>query len=192
MQMDALSLLTADHNRVRGLFSQFDEAKEAEDVDVMAALQVSIFTEVTVHMTIEEEIVYPWSHDLSDEIGDTVEEGVQEHHVVKVLMGEIDELPPGDDAWVAKMTVLIENVQHHAEEEEQELFPKIRSHSDAAARGSLGDELDARKATMGAPVLADKIDLTDDRLHQLATAQAIPGRSKMEHDELAATVNPPA
>ena len=61
-----------------------------------------------------------------DEIGDVVDEGLQEHHVVRVLMREISRLRPGDDSWVAKMTVLIENVTHHADEEERELFSSSR------------------------------------------------------------------
>jgi hemerythrin superfamily protein len=188
--MDALALLIADHNRVRGLFARFRSAKDNDDTEPMATLVSAIFTELEVHTTIEEEVFYPHVHDLSDEIGDTVDEGIQEHHVVKVLMGEISALEAGSDDWIAKMTVLIENVDHHAEEEEQELFPKIRSHSSASDREQLGDRLDARKGELGAPVLADKIDLSDDRLHELATAQEIPGRSSMDHDELAATVSP--
>ena len=156
----------------------------------MAGCASRIFTELDVHTTIEEELFYPWSRDLSDEISETVDEGIQEHHVVKVLMRELAGLDPTDDAWVAKMTVLIENVEHHAEEEEKELFPKVRSHSSADDREQLGGRLDDRKGQLGAPTLAEKIDLTDEALRTLATAQSIPGRSKMDHDELAATVNP--
>jgi hemerythrin superfamily protein len=188
--MDALTLLTADHNRVRGLFERFRKAEDAKNTARMSSLAEIIFTELQVHTTIEEEIFYPESHDLSDEIGDTVDEGVQEHHVVKVLMSEIERLSAGEDDWVAKMTVLMENVEHHAEEEENELFPKVRSHTSADDRKQMGERLDARKGQLGAPVLADKIDLTDDRLRELAAEQAIPGRSKMDHDELAATVSP--
>ncbi len=188
--MDALTLLIADHNRVRGLFERFRKAEDAKNTARMSSLAEIIFTELQVHTTIEEEIFYPESHGPSDEIGDTVDEGVQEHHVVKVLMSEIERLSAGEDDWIAKMTVLMENVEHHAEEEENELFPKVRSHTSADDRKQMGERLDARKGQLGAPVLADKIDLTDDRLRELATEQAIPGRSKMDHDELAATVSP--
>jgi hemerythrin superfamily protein len=188
--MDALTLLIADHNRVRGLFNRFRKAKDATDTATMAELAATIFTELDVHTTIEEEIFYPEIHDLSDEIGDTVDEGIQEHHVVKVLMPEIAGLEAGADEWVAKMTVLIENVEHHAEEEEKDLFPKVRTNTTADGREKLGARLDARKGELGAPTLGDKIDLTDEQLHELATAQDIPGRSKMDHDELAATVSP--
>jgi hemerythrin superfamily protein len=189
--MDALTLLTADHNRVRGLFEQFEKAKDSDDTATTAELARTIFTELTVHTSIEEEIFYPWTHDLSEEIGETVDEGVQEHHVVKVLMAEIEALEPGSDDWNAKMTVLIENVEHHAGEEETELFPEVRSKTTAEDRENLGQALDTRKGELGAPRLDATIDLTLAQLRELATAQAIPGRSSMSHDELAATVSPP-
>jgi len=188
--MDALNLLISDHNRVRGLFARFAKAKDADDATTMGSLAMEIVAELEVHATIEEEIFYPWAHDLSDEIRKTVDEGVQEHHVVKVLIGEIGTLPAGSPDWVAKMQVLIENVDHHAEEEETELFPPVRSHSGSDDRKALGEQMDARKGQLGAPVLADKADLTDERLHELASEQEIPGRSKMDREELAATVSP--
>jgi hemerythrin superfamily protein len=188
--MDAIALLTADHNRVRGLFTRFKDAQEGEETEPMAALATEIMTELDVHATIEEELFYPWARGLSDEIAETVDEGVEEHHVVKVLMGEIQQLEPGDDQWKAKLTVLIENVEHHAEEEESEMFPKIRSNSSPDDRAALAERLEARKAELGAPVLADKIDLPTETLRELASSQQIPGRSKMDHEELAATVAP--
>ncbi len=123
-------------------------------------------------------------------MAEIVDEGIEEHHEVKVLLAEIAALEPGDPSWVAKLTVVIENVSHHAEEEETKMFPKVRSATSAADRDEIGTQLDARKGQLGAPVLADTIDLTNDELHTLATAQAIPGRSTMDHVELAATVNP--
>jgi hemerythrin superfamily protein len=188
--MDALKLLTADHNRVRGLFTRFSDAAEADDVDAMAALVREITRELTVHTDIEEVVFYPWARELSSEVAETVDEGVQEHHVVKVMMEEIADLPAGESDWVAKVKVLMENVEHHAGEEEQELFPAVRGASDAATRERLADHLEARKADLGAPTLAEKDALTTEQLRELATAQQIPGRSSMDHDELAATVSP--
>src|SRR5688572_4851476 len=107
--MDAIELLTADHNRVRGLFTRFQSAKDSDDTAQMSELGAKIAEELEVHTTIEEEIFYPWARGLSDEIAEAVDEGVQEHHVVKVLLEECDALTPGDDDWVAKMTVVIEN-----------------------------------------------------------------------------------
>ena len=188
--LDALTLLTADHNRVRGLFARFTKAKEAEDTSTMAELAAQIDTELEVHTTIEEEVFYPWVRGLSDELAETVDEGVEEHHVVKVLMGEVRELAPGDDEWAAKLTVVVENVEHHAEEEESEMFPKVRSAADAQALEGLAADLEARKRALGAPVLEDKQVLSTEELRELARDQEIPGRSSMDHDELAATVSP--
>jgi hemerythrin superfamily protein len=188
--MDALTLLTADHNRVRGLFARFQEAEKSGDVAEMADLAHTIDVELTVHTDIEETVFYPWAHGLSGDIAEVVDEGIEEHHVVKTLLDEIRDLEPGAPPWVAKVTVVIENVVHHAAEEETELFPQVRGATDAGARDRLGHDLEARKTTLGAPVLADKQDLTNEQLHDMATEQKIPGRSSMDHDELAATVSP--
>lgn len=188
--MDALELLTADHNRVRGLFKRCKQAKSAEDVQQTASLAAEIFEELHVHTTIEEEVFYPWAQGLSKEIRESVDEGLEEHRVAKTLIEEAKALPPGDDAWEAKLKVLIESVEHHAEEEETELFPSVRSATSSQERETVGTQLEAKKVKLGAPVLADKIDLTTDRLRELASAQEIPGRSKMGHEELAATVKP--
>ena len=188
--MQALDLLIADHNRVRGLFAQFKAAHENDDTDTMSTVAMKILEDLEVHTTIEEEIFYPEVHDTNKDIGETVDEGLQEHHVVKILMAEIKQLPDGSDDWVAKMQVLIENVEHHAEEEEKDLFPPLRSKLPDEQLEDMGERMEARKKQLGAPVLADKIDLTKDVLLDLAKQQQIPGRSSMSQEELAATVAP--
>jgi len=189
--MNALDLLIADHNRVRGLFTRYRAAEEAERTDEMVELAGKIFEELEVHTTIEEEIFYPAVHDTNDDIAETVDEGVQEHHVAKVLMEELGQVETGGDEWVAKMKVLLEAVEHHAEEEEQEMFPPLRSKLDAGTLDGLAEQLEQLKASLGAPVLADKIDLTKEELLDLAREQEIPGRSTMSQEELAATVDKP-
>lgn len=188
--MDALDLLIADHNRVRGLFAQFSDAKDIGRTDEMGTLATAIVEDLLVHMAIEEEIFYPWCRDRSEEIAEVVDEGTEEHHQVKVLIGELTDLDVADDTWVAKLTVVIEDIEHHADEEESDMFPKVRSHSTADERREIGERLDARKGELGAPTLAETIGLTSEELHRLATEQSIPGRSTMNHDELAATVAP--
>ena len=189
--MDALELLTADHNRVRGLFTRFKTAKENDNLEEMTTLAGLINTELEVHTTIEEEIFYPALHDLTEEVHETITEGYEEHNVAKQLLAEITAMTPNTEDWAAKVTVLIENVEHHAEEEESEMFPKIRSNTAADAREQLAEQMEGRKRELGAPTLADKIDLTKEELSKLATEQEIPGRSKMSQEELAATVAPP-
>ena len=188
--MDATKLLIADHNRVKGLFARYKAANKSKDTKEAAQLAADIMEELTVHTTIEEEIFYPAVHEMSDKLAAAVDEGVEEHHVVKILLDEIEGLEPGTDEWTAKMTVVIESVEHHVEEEENEMFPKVRSSSDASRREALGDELEARKAELGAPTFADKADLSTRELSEKAREQEIPGRSTMDHDELAATVAP--
>ncbi len=190
--MDALSLLTADHNRVRGLFARFQAAEEREDQMEMADLAVTIIAELEVHTQIEEEIFYPTVDAADEELHGTVAEGVEEHHVAKVLIAEIQELVPTDDAWAAKVKVLIESVEHHAGEEESEMFPDARRRLDATTLEDLGRRLEARKVQLGAPTAADKEHLSTEELRALATEQEIPGRSSMKRDELVATVAPPA
>jgi hemerythrin superfamily protein len=186
--MKALELLTADHNRVRGLFTRFRTAEEAGDTKEMTALAEQIITELEVHATIEEELFYPAVRTQSDILKDAVAEGVEEHHVVKVLIAEVVALGSPDDTWRAKMKVLIENVEHHAEEEESEMFPKVRKTFSADSLADLGEKLEARKAALGAPTVADKEHLTLDELKRLASEQEIPGRSSMNREELLATV----
>jgi hemerythrin superfamily protein len=188
--MNALDLLIADHNRVRGLFARFKAAHEADDDGRATELAKEIFQELEVHTTIEEEIFYPAIRDTSEEISETVDEGLQEHHVVDTLMEEMQAIEAAGDEWYAKMSVLIENVEHHAGEEEEDLFPPLRSACGSDLLESLAENMEARKSSLGAPTLADKIDLTKQELMELAQAQEIPGRSSMSHEELAATVAP--
>ena len=188
--MDALSLLTADHNRVRGLFTRFQSAEESGDTAQMAQLAPKILEELEVHATIEEEIFYPAISEASEEIHDVVVEGIEEHNVVKQLAAEVGVVAPEDETWAAKMKVMIENVEHHAEEEEQELFPQVRKAMGTQVLADLGEQLEARKAALGAPTAADKEHLTTEQLRELAKEQEIPGRSSMDREELVATVAP--
>ena len=188
--MDAITLLTADHNRVRGLFKKFQDAHEAEDQTEMVEAAKKIINELEVHAEIEEQIFYPTIREASEELGETVAEGIEEHHVAKILMEEAKQLSPDDEAWEAKILVLIESVEHHATEEEEEMFPKVRTALDKTAREQLGDQLEAMKAQLGAPTVADKEGLTTEQLQELAKEQEVPGRSSMSREELLATVAP--
>ena len=143
--MDAIQLLTDDHDTVRELFEEFKNATESDDEQRQKQLQQQIFDELETHTRIEEDIFYPAVKALEDdELTETVDEGIQEHHVVKVLMREITDLKD-HDVFVAKMTVLIENVEHHAEEEEQEIFPDLREQMGQERLEELGAEMAAAK-----------------------------------------------
>jgi hemerythrin superfamily protein len=147
--MDALELLTTDHQKVRGLFDEFRTAKEAGEDSTMQTLREQIFTELETHTRIEEDIFYPAVKELDvEELTEVVDEGIQEHHVVKVLMREIEGLSD-ETIFEAKMTVLMENVEHHADEEESEMFPDVREHMDDERLAELGARLEAAKTSGG-------------------------------------------
>ena len=186
--MDALALLTADHNRVRGLFARFQEGPRGRGHPGHERAGQDDLHRVGGDTTIEEKILYPTIHDLSDDIAETVDEGVQEHHPVKILMDELHGIGVASDEWTAKMKVLIENVEHHAEEEESELFPDVRAKTDAAAREELGVRLEAKKAELGAPTPEGQDRPVQGDPRRAGPEQAIPGRSTMDKEELAATV----
>jgi len=186
--MDCLDLLTADHNRVRGLFKRFKDAESSEDMETMKLVTAKIVEELQIHMAIEEEIFYPAIKPESDEVKDTVLEGVEEHHVAKHIVDELAQMEPNGEEWAAKVKVLIEAVEHHADEEEEEMFKEVRKETSEDQRVALGEQLAARKLELGAP--PPPIDLTKAELEELAKNQEIPGRSKMGKEELALTVDP--
>jgi len=183
--MDVIDLLTADHNRMRGLIARYRDATADEERAVLASKMVD---ELQRHMAAEEKVFYRAVGDRTEEIGKDVDEGYEEHHVAKMLIEELETLKPMSDPWAAKVTVLIESVEHHIGEEEEELFPTVRSSTETDWRKDLGERLDSEEVRLGAAPLAERMDSTVVELRGLAREQDIPGRSSMNHDELAATV----
>lgn len=189
--MDALDLLTADHQRVRGLFHRFNAARKGDEGDAIE-LAGQIAEEVAVHTAIEEEVFYPALRGAGGALDELVDESLQEHHVVKVLLEELDGTEAGGDEWSAKLSVIIENVEHHAEEEEQELFPKVRQAMGREALEELAARLDAAKGQLGAPTERDRAQLSPAEVRSLASKQQIPGRSSLPADKLRAAIDPRA
>jgi hemerythrin superfamily protein len=176
--MDALALLKSDHDTVRSLFRDFEEATEAENTDRMEELAQTIFSELEVHTAIEEEVFYPEAERAGSEVEELVKEGVEEHHVVDVLIGELQKLQPNDETFTPKMTVLIENVEHHAEEEESEMFPKLREAFSDERLQQMGQALQHAKQRHQ---LSSK---TKDELYEQARRQGIEASSRMTKAEL--------
>lgn len=187
--MDVVDLLTADHNRMRGLFAQFTTAKNADDAHQMRHVAEQLIAELQAHEQFEERVFYETVHDDSTKIAAQVAEGYEEHHVADVIMAELRELDPADEQWLAKVKVLIESVEHHIDEEEEDLFVSVRKERSEQDLLSLRDRVEEMKDQLGAPSPADAEGLTKKRLLQLAGEQRIPGRSHMDVDELAATVD---
>ncbi len=145
MSTDAIVLLKNDHKEIRKLFTQFEKAGEnahaakGKLVDRMIEL-------LTQHTYIENEVMYPRVRALLPELEDDVLESYEEHHVADVLVVELAAMKPDAERFTAKTTVLIENVRHHIEEEEQEWFPKVREGLGRTVLQDIGAEMiEARK-----------------------------------------------
>ena len=126
MTTDAIVLLKDDHKEIRRLFRQFQRAGDRA-VKKKGRLVEQITERLTVHTYIENEVMYPEVRALLPELEDDVLESYEEHHVADVLCMELSAMAPDAEHFDAKATVLIENVSHHIEEEEQDWFPKVRT-----------------------------------------------------------------
>ncbi len=143
--MDAIAMLKTDHDKVKKLLAELETTTE-RGIKTRAELFSTIKGELTVHEIIEEEIFYP-ELKAHPKAKDIVLEGYQEHHVVDLLMRELEELDVTDETWGAKAIVMKENIEHHIEEEEGEMFKTARSVFDAAELDALGERMAARKET---------------------------------------------
>jgi hemerythrin-like domain-containing protein len=154
--MNALTLLRDDHRKIKDLLGKL-EATTERGVKIRTELFATIKGELAVHEAIEEEIFYP-ALKQHPKAKDIVLEGYEEHHVVDLLMGELEELPVDAATWGAKALVMKENIEHHIEEEEGDMFAKARQVFDDAELRDLGQRmLTRRQAAMrelGIPVPA--------------------------------------
>jgi hemerythrin superfamily protein len=146
--MDAISLLQNDHRKVERLFARFEKLTPRA-VKTMRDLNEQIIHELSVHAVIEEQVLYPAIRDAVPAAEADVLEALEEHHVVKWTLSELDGMDPEHERFRPKMMVLIESVRHHVEEEEGELFPQVRSALSADELEALGAALEAAKS--GAP-----------------------------------------
>jgi hemerythrin superfamily protein len=125
MSTDAIVLLKQDHKEIRKLFREFEQAGENARKR-KGQLVGRILEALTVHTYIENECMYPEVRKLLPDLEEDVLESFEEHHVADVLCTELAMMSPDDERFDAKTTVLIENVGHHMDEEEQDWFPKVR------------------------------------------------------------------
>ena len=140
--IDAIALLTQQHREVKEMFDRFENMTDRAKVS-KKKLADEICNALIMHTTIEEEIYYPATREASEETEDMVDEAVVEHASAKDLIAQIMEMDPGDDLYDAKVKVLGELVEHHVQEEEEEMFPKTRELKlDLKA---LGQEMKARQ-----------------------------------------------
>jgi hemerythrin-like domain-containing protein len=140
MSNDAIVLLKDDHKQVRKLFRDFESAGE-DATERKGKLVDQMIELLTQHTYIENEVMYPRVRELLPDLEDDVLESYEEHHVADVLVMELAAMKPTDERFDAKTTVLIENVRHHMDEEEEEWFPKVREGLGRKALQEIGEEL---------------------------------------------------
>jgi len=142
--MDAITLLKQDHKTVEKLFKQFEKSTQPAQQRKLAR---QVIEELSVHAAIEEMVFYPAVRDRVPDAEDMVLEALEEHHVVKWVLSELDDMKPDHERFKAKMSVLIESVRHHVKEEESELFPDVRKEIKRKELAELGDALEKAKKT---------------------------------------------
>jgi hemerythrin-like domain-containing protein len=141
--MNAFELMKQDHKKVSGIFENLEPTTE-RGVKTREELFAQLKQELDIHARIEEEIFYPAIKE-AKETRDITLEAYEEHGVVKQLLAELDELPKSDETWGAKLKVLKENVEHHVEEEEGEMFTSAREVLSREQIEELGTRMEAAK-----------------------------------------------
>jgi iron-sulfur cluster repair protein YtfE (RIC family) len=141
--MDALRLLKDDHDKVKKLLGRLEETTERA-IKTREEGFATLKQELTVHELIEEEIFYPALKEHA-EAKEIVLEAYEEHDVVDTILGELEQTPVDDETWKAKFTVMKENLEHHIEEEEGEMFNQARQVMEEAELEQLGERMQARK-----------------------------------------------
>ena len=141
--MNAFTLLKEDHKKVAGILEKIDSTTE-RGVKTREDLFTQLKTELDVHARIEETIFYP-ALENADETRDITLEAFEEHRLVKQLLGELEKMDKGDEQWTARFTVLKEQIEHHVEEEEDDMFPKARKVLGEEEAEALGTRLEEAK-----------------------------------------------
>lgn len=145
MSSDAIVLLKADHKELKGVFKQFQQA--GENTQKKGDLVAKMIELLTVHTYLENELIYPEVRRQLPDLEDDVLESYEEHHVADVLVMELSSMNADHERFDAKTTVLIENVLHHIEEEEQEWFPEVRKGMNRKQLAELGERMQEMRKT---------------------------------------------
>lgn len=142
--VDGIAFLKEDHQAVEKLFKDFEKAGDRA-YRTKQKIVAAIIEKLSVHAAIEEQSFYPTVRAEVKATNSDVLEAIEEHHIVKWELSELQGMPAEAESFQAKVTVLIENVRHHVEEEETSLFPKVREALGRARLGEIGDALAAAK-----------------------------------------------
>ena len=142
---DAIVLLRNDHKTVEKLFKQFEKLGDNAHKTKRDVVD-KIIEELSIHAAIEEQHFYPTIREKAPDVADEVLEGLEEHHIVKWTLSELEDMDPKAERFDAKVTVLIESVRHHVEEEESDMFPKVREALGRKELQEMGETMEKSKA----------------------------------------------
>jgi hemerythrin superfamily protein len=142
--MDAITLLKSDHKAVEELFKRFEAASDRATKSKRQIVN-RIVRDLSVHAAIEEQAFYPLVREALPELDDEILEGLEEHHVVKWTLSELDDMEPEADRFDAKVTVLMGSVRRHVREEEGTLFPRVREALGRKELQEVGSSLEKAK-----------------------------------------------
>jgi hemerythrin superfamily protein len=142
--VDALALLKKDHDQVKKMLKDLDDTTDRA-IKTRQHLFERLKFSLTVHEQMEEAVLYPALKEHA-ETKEIVLEAYEEHDVVDTILGELEQTPFDDETWHAKLTVMRENLLHHIQEEEDEMFGQVRRLFDKATLESLGEQMRTIKA----------------------------------------------
>jgi hemerythrin superfamily protein len=151
--MNAITLLKTDHRTVEDLFRRYEKLGPRAVKSKQDAVE-RIVRELSIHAAIEEMIFYPAIRRAAapGDVADMVLESLEEHHIVKWVLAELDGMSPEEERFDPKMRVLMENVRHHVKEEEKDLFPKLNTLLGKESLAELGEAMvTAKKAAPTRP-----------------------------------------
>lgn len=145
---NAITLLTEDHKEVKRLFKEFEKGKDSMDVADKEELVNQICEQLLLHTEAEEQIFYPAAR-AAIEDDDMMNEAEVEHSAARDLIEQLRGMDPSDEMYDAKVTVLSEQVEHHVEEEEKEMFPKVKKAK--VDLEAIGEQIQEMKASQAMP-----------------------------------------
>jgi hemerythrin-like domain-containing protein len=142
MSNDAIVMLREDHQQIKRLFREFEDAGD-NAYATKQKIADQILELLTVHTYLENECMYPRTREMVPSIESEILESYEEHHVADVLCMELAAMSPDHDHFAPKMSVLMENVRHHIKEEEENWFPTVREKVGRKALQEIGEEMAA-------------------------------------------------
>jgi hemerythrin superfamily protein len=181
--MDVTKILEADHRQVEELFAKIEKA----DGDARKPLIGELTTALRGHMQLEESVVYPAMRPI---VGDeTVTEGTTEHRLVEKGLGDVERLGPDEPGFGAALDAVKAGVGHHVEEEETEVFPKLRKEG-GSTLAEMATPFMKQRLALGLPVTVDGLSAsaTKDELVDEAESAGIEDATSMKKDELASAL----